>query len=256
VTGSTPRLRAGPVYREIAATCRVMWPLLLATALIVFVPLGLLDALDERVGSPDVDELTVGAILGLLVLALAHTASATLGEVFYSGVVAAAVIERRAGTRRPLLHIARTLPYRRLVVVDVLFVLIVMAGVLLLIVPGLVFLTWFAMAGPVVEIERRGAIPALRRSRELVRGTFWPVFAVVIPIGLVTDALTDAASALATWAVGDTLVVDWAGAVLAGVLVAPLYAVAVVVLAYRLIERKMAPSRGRRPIARRLAGQG
>ena len=94
--GSTARLHVGPVYREIAATCRGLWPLLLATALIVFVPLGLLDALDERVGSADVDELTVGAILGLFVLALAHTASALLGEVFYSGVVAAAVAERRA----------------------------------------------------------------------------------------------------------------------------------------------------------------
>jgi hypothetical protein len=237
VTGSTASLHVGPVYREIAATCRGMWPLLLATALIVFVPLGLLDALDERVGSADVDELTAGAILGLLVLALAHTASAMLGEVFYSGVVAAAVAERRAGARRPLLHIARRLPYRRLIVVDVLFALIVLAG-LLLVVPGLVFFTWFALAGPVVEIEGRGAVPALRRSRELVRGCFWPVFAVVIPIELVTDVLTDGASALATWAVGDTLLGDWAGAVLAGVLVAPLFAVAVVVLAYRLIELK------------------
>jgi hypothetical protein len=238
VTGSTASLHVGPVYREIAATCRGLWPLLLATALIVFVPLGLLDALDERVGSADVDELTAGAILGLLVLALAHTASAMLGEVFYSGVVAAAVAERRAGARRPLLHIARSLPYRRLIVVDVLFALIVIVGVLLLVVPGLVFFTWFALAGPVVEIERRGAVPALRRSRELVRGSFWPVFAVVIPIELVTDVLTDGASALATWAVGDTLLGDWAGAVLAGVLVAPLFAVAVVVLAYRLIELK------------------
>ena len=121
---------------------------------------------------------------------------------------------------------------------DVLFALIVIVGVLLLFVPGLVFFTWFALAGPVVEIEGRGAVPALRRSRELVRGCFWPVFAVVIPIELVTDVLTDTASSLATRAVGDTLLGDWAGAVLAGALVAPLYAVAVVVLASRLIELK------------------
>jgi hypothetical protein len=200
------------------------------------VPLGLLDALDERVGSADVDELTAGAILGLLVLGLAHTASSLLGEVFYAGVVVAALAERRTGARRPLAHIASTLPYGRLILADVLYALIVIAGFLVLVAPGLVFLTWFALAGPVVEIEGRGAVPALRRSRELVRGRFWPVFAVVIPIVLVTDGLTEFASALATWAVGNTLLGDWAGAVLAGALAAPMYAVAVVVLAYRLIE--------------------
>jgi hypothetical protein len=238
VTGSRVGLRLGSVYREIAATCREQWPLLLATALLVFVPLGLLDALDERVGSADSDELGDLEALALLGLAVTHGASALLGDVFYSGVVAAAVAERRTGVPHPLAQIARALPYHRLIAVDVLLALIVLAGLLLLVVPGFVFFTWFALAGPVVEIERLGAVAALRRSRELVKGSFWRVFGIVVPVGLSTDALTDASSALATWLVGDTLVGDWAGAALAGVLLSPLYAVAVVVLAFRLIELK------------------
>ena len=238
MTGSRARLQLGSVYREIAATCREQWPLLLATALVVFVPLGFLDALDERVGSADADELRDLEALALLGLAVAHGASALLGDVFYSGGVAAVVAERRTGVRHPLAEIARSLPYRRLIAVDVLLALIVLAGLVLLLLPGFVFFTWFALAGPVVKIEGLGAVAALRRSRELVRGSFWRVFAVVVPVALATDALTEAASALATWLVGDTLPGDWAGAALAGVLLSPLYAVAVVVVAYRLIELK------------------
>jgi hypothetical protein len=59
-----------------------------------------------------------------------------------------------------------------------------------------------------------------------------------VPLTLVTNALTDAAGALATAVLGDTLVADWVGSALAGVSLTPLYAVAVVVVAYELIELK------------------
>src|SRR5215216_2364615 len=56
----------------------------------------------------------------------------------------------------------------------------VFCGLLFFIVPGLVFLTWWCVAAPAVVIERVGPLPAIRRSRELVRGHGWQVFGVLV----------------------------------------------------------------------------
>jgi hypothetical protein len=52
-------------------------------------------------------------------------------------------------------------------------------GLDLLIVPGVVFGTWFALAPIVVETEHVGVRAAFRRSRELVHGNFWEVLTVL-----------------------------------------------------------------------------
>jgi hypothetical protein len=53
-------------------------------------------------------------------------------------------------------------------------------GLLFLIVPGvLLYLIW-SVAGPALVEERLGPLQALRRSRDLTRGTRWKVFAVVL----------------------------------------------------------------------------
>jgi hypothetical protein len=65
------------------------------------------------------------------------------------------------------------LPY---FVVSLLFALAILLGFVLLIIPGIIFLVWFSLFLPVfVKEEKRGA-SALKRSKELVSGYFWPVF--------------------------------------------------------------------------------
>jgi len=54
----------------------------------------------------------------------------------------------------------------------------VVAGLALLIVPGLILLTWWVALPPVIVIERPGVIDGFRRARRLVRGRAWPVFAI------------------------------------------------------------------------------
>ena len=229
------RLDLGAVLRGIARTCREQWRLLLVAGLLVFVPLGLVEALDERVQEIDLDEVGDLAALAVIGVAFGHAGTALMGEVFYSGIVAAGVAGTRNGERHTLGAIARRIPYGRLALVDLLFALIVVAGILLLVLPGIVFFVWFGLAGPVVEIERRGPLTALRRSRELVRGSFWRVLAIVLPVGLATNALVDAGGELGWLALGDSLAGDWVGSALGGMLATPLYAAALVVLTYELL---------------------
>jgi hypothetical protein len=53
-------------------------------------------------------------------------------------------------------------------------------GLVLLIVPGLILLTWWIVIIPVIVLEERSAGEAFSRSRELVRGHGWNVFGVIV----------------------------------------------------------------------------
>ena len=194
MAAAAPSLSLIRVLRGIAELYRQEWRLLLAAGLVVFVPLGFVEAADVELQGFDigtVDELTAIAVIGV---AFGHAGTALLGEVFYSGVVAAGVWETRSGEKYTLRQIARTLPWGRLVVVDLLFALITVVGLVLLVVPGVIFLVWFSISGPVLKIEHRAPRDALRRSRELVRGSFWRVFALVIPVEIFTDTTVSAAA--------------------------------------------------------------
>jgi hypothetical protein len=75
---------------------------------------------------------------------------------------------------RPAL--ARTLSRASLLVgTTVLAGALMFAGLVALIVPGLVLIAWFSFVWPVAALEERTFFGALGRSRELVRGRFWQV---------------------------------------------------------------------------------
>jgi hypothetical protein len=61
-----------------------------------------------------------------------------------------------------------------------LMLLIVLLGFLLLIVPGVIFLIWFFQSSMIVVDEGLSGWPALKRSKELVRGRFWEVMSTVL----------------------------------------------------------------------------
>jgi hypothetical protein len=215
---------------------------ILAAAVIVFVPLGLLDAADhtmESIDFTDVDTLGALAILGGV---LVHVGSVLLGEVFYSGVVTAIVTETRGGEGHTLQAVARSLPYATLIAVDILTVLIVGVGFVALIVPGILLTVWLAPAAPVAELERRGAIASLRRSRDIVRGHFWTAFWVVMPVLILNDALSTLLESAKASVLGESFIADWAGATLSDVATSPIYALALVVLTLELRERRDAES--------------
>jgi hypothetical protein len=111
-----------------------------------------------------------------VVSSLGTTALSMLGVVFLSGFLSQLVGEAGHG-RQPVTftELLRNLPWWRLILADLLVVTIVVAGVLALIIPGLIAINLLAVVGPVIEIEDRRVIAALRRSAQLVRLHFWKV---------------------------------------------------------------------------------
>jgi len=215
---------------------RARWPVLMLAAVVIFVPVGLLEAIDHELEEAltDPDGLELGDLIEIVAAAFVLGAGVLLGDVLYAGVVAAVVIAVRTQHEGSLRELLEGLPVLRLIAVDLLLGLVVVIGFLLLIVPGIVFITWFALVAPVVKVEHPPIRAAFRRSRELVRGHFWLVFAFVIPIVIVAEALSGLAQSGMVELLGEGFVGDWAGAALADLLTAPLYALAVVVLYFEL----------------------
>ncbi len=198
-------MEPGDVLRRSWEVYRAHWRHLVTIAAVVFVPLGAVTAPLALVGWPGI----VGAnILVLSALFLVN------------GALVRAVDDARRG--RPDLSVAET--FRRtgprllvLAVAGVLAAVGIFIGLLLLVAPGLVLLTWWFVLAPVVVLEGPGILPAFGRSRALVRGHGWPVFGVAIvtlvvellvslTLGATVLPLGGAVSSFVQAAVGNTLV--------------------------------------------------
>lgn len=231
--------------RRLAATYARIWrtywgwaPSILLLAAIVFIPLGLLNALTMNV---ELDALNIANGVKVAALALAVgavTATGLIGEVFFSGAIAVSLTHPHGEDPPPLREIARRLNYGRLIAVDLIFVGIVALGLLLGLVPGILAFVWLALAGPVVELEERSATGALRRSMALVRGNFWLVFLVLAPIEIVGDAIGSGLAALVHELLGHTFVATWLAESLSDAALSPVFAVAAVLLTVELMREK------------------
>jgi hypothetical protein len=235
------KLEIKPILRRVATGYREDWRLLLLIGLIVFVPIGMITAFQPFEGS-NLDDWSGGWAPVLAAIVFTQLVLPLLGAVFYSGVVAAGEQEREWGTRHGLGHIARTLPYWKLILADLALVLVLGFGFLLLVVPGIIFLTWFALIAPVVEIERLGVRAAFRRSRALVRPHFWRVAGVMIPLMIVQSILEGVGDELARGLLGDTYIGNWLGSVAANLLGSPLYALTVLALYFEILAREPPPN--------------
>ena len=222
------------IFRTYGAWARTLLPL----ALVIFVPLGLLEAVSVHadLGSRDFGSGLV--VFGVLLAALAIVGTSLFSEIFYSGAVAILLTDNYDGEPPGLRHISRHLAYGRLLAVDAIFALLVIVGLLLFVVPGVLFYIWFGLAGAVVEIERSGVRASLRRSRALVRGRFWLVVAVVAPIEVFSEAIGSLATGLGESLLGHTIWAEWLAASLANIAITPFFAVAVVLLTVGLIHAK------------------
>ena len=218
-------LEPGAVIRSVLRIYVDQAPVLMPAAAVVFVFTGILAAV-LIASSP------VLALVGLIV-SLAAT-------WVFTGMVVELVADvqdgRRDSSPRELLRAVAPVIGQLLGVALVAGVGIAV-GFLLIIVPGLILFTVWSVAAPVVVLERPPGLRALRRSRELVRGSGWQVFAVIlvldIAVVLGASALQIAADAAGS---GVGIVVR----VVTGVLTAPLSALAAAVLYFEL--RRAAPA--------------
>ena len=97
-------------------------------------------------------------------------------------------------------------------------------GLVLLVVPGLILLTWWCLIVPVIVLEGKRVGESFSRSRELVRGHAWTVFGVV----LISAVLSAIASGIiqSIFSFLGSFLRYWIGGAIASAIVGPFFAVA------------------------------
>jgi hypothetical protein len=224
------------VLRRVQSVFRTDSRYLLLLALLVFVPIGFAETLMEE----EVDADEIGP--AFVVVAISAIVGALAGEVFYSGAVAGLIAKTPPGVRPSIVRVARELPWLRLTAAMVLVMLAIVIGFVALIVPGVLFLAWFAFVAPVIEIEGRGVRDGFRRSRELVKDRFWLVLATVLAVTLGSEAAIAGMVGLSHALLGEGIVATWLAEAGGEVITNPPYAVTVVLLAVEIMrERGEAP---------------
>jgi len=213
------RLEVGGVIRRVFSIYVDQAPVLMPAAAVVFVFTGVLSTVLTRADS------------GLRLVALLISLVAT---TLFTGMVVELVADvqdgRRDSSPGQLLH-AVTPVLGHLLFVAIVAALLVLLGLILLIVPGLILITVWSVAAPVVVLERPPGLGALGRSRELVRGNGWQVFGVIIVLDVFVAVVAGAIEAGAeTAGTGAGIVVT----VVVGILTAPISALAAAVLYFDL----------------------
>src|SRR5512133_682336 len=121
-------------------------------------------------------------------------------------------------------------------VAGILAALGIVIGLVLLIIPGLILMTLWAVIIPAIVVEGRSAGESFGRSRELVRGYGWGVFGVIVLTILlligVSIVLSLILTPLADWLQG------FVSQIVSGTLTAPFIAVVLTVLYFRLRAAK------------------
>ncbi len=225
------------VLRDLRQVNRSTWVYLFLIAVIVFVPIGLVQGAVDVFSDRKIDAAVIAAAIGVAITSL-------IGEVFYSGAVAGVIVRSRDGELPTLGGLARRLPLLRLLAADLLVAVIVVIGLILLIVPGIVLFTLLAFVAPVIEIEQRTLWSAFKRSRELARGRFWLVLLVVGGLEVATELVVWGVELLAHSVLGNVLSSDAVAEAVGNVITNPPYAVVLVLIALELIREHPDPAAG------------
>jgi hypothetical protein len=217
------KLDTARVFERIFEIYRDQFTLLIPAALVVFVPVAIISGI---VYAGDV------SLLGVLLIALIGT----IATYWFQGMVVEAARDildgRRDYTVGTLLRSAAPV-ILRLFLAGILAGIAFLIGFVLLIVPSLIVLTFFAVVAPAIVIERTGVIDAFRRSIELVRGNAFRVFGVIVVLFLLQFIVSAVIQALAN-SVSDSFASFAIGDLLLRLLVAPLSALAAAVLYFEL----------------------
>ena len=216
------RLDVGAVVRKVFDIYVDQASVLMPAAAVVFVFTGILATLLVVANS-------ALALVALLIDLLATT--------LFTGMVVELVADvqdgKRDATPGQLLR-AVTPVLGQLILVGIVAAVGVVIGFVFLIIPGLILLTIWSVAAPVVVLEHPGVFRALGRSRQLVRGNGMRVFAVILLLYLLVGVVGYIIEAAAESAGSGAGIV---ARVVVGVLSAPLSALAASVLYFELRER-------------------
>jgi hypothetical protein len=204
-------------------------------ALIVFLIVNLLDAL-------------LGALIGsgsgvVFLLAAITTVVSLVGTFWLQGALVYAVDDVRDGRIDSTIGelFERVQPYLgTLILAGILAGLGIAVGLVLLIVPGLILLTWWCLIVPVIVLEGKPVGESFSRSRELVRGHGWTVFGVIIVSVLAVAIASGVIEAVFSFLTPFLQVLI--GGTIANAVVDPFLAVALTLMYFQLRETPAAES--------------
>jgi hypothetical protein len=214
------RIRVGDVISEAFSIYGQNWLALIGSAIVVFAIVGVAAGLLEN-GSG-------------LVLALLATVVRLAGHALYTGFVVRLVQDVRDGRRDETvgdLFSAAAPAILPLIAFGILFGIGVGIGFVLLIVPGLILITFWSVGAPAIVVEDAGPIEAFGRSWRLVRGDAWPVFGTLVVLLLIVIAVGIVLGLIAApIGLGATIVAS----IISAAITAPIYSLAVSVMFFDL----------------------
>jgi hypothetical protein len=193
---------------------------LLGAAIVVFVIVGVVSGLLQNAGG-----VVLGVLAGIVRL---------VGYALFTGFVVRLVQDVRDGRRDQTvgdLFSSAAPAILALIVFGILWGIGVGIGFVLLIIPGLILITFWSVGAPAIVIEGAGPIEAFGRSWRLVRGDAWSVFAALLVILLIVIAIGIVLGIIATPIGNGATVV---ASIISTVITAPIFALAVSVMFFDL----------------------
>jgi hypothetical protein len=228
------KLDVGRVFERIFRIYRDQFVLLIGGALALFVPVALINGLLFEQG---------GFVLSVIANVIALVAS-----YLYQGMVVEAARDILDGRRDQSiggLFSAAGEVLGPLLAAGVLASIAIAIGLVLLIVPGLILITFWAVIIPVVVIERTGALESFGRSRRLVKGSAWQVFGVLVVV-VVGAFIVQILIAALIGGVSDSFAGFSLAVLITSLLMIPLTALAASVIFFELKDLRGEPVLGSR----------
>jgi hypothetical protein len=157
----------------------------------VFAPIDLAVTLATLAGKEVAENADMLSIAVWLVSTAVSVAGTTLSLVFFSGIIDRIVaVDQHGHDDAPLLDIVRNLPTARLILASLLTTVLIVAGILLLVIPGLILVVLFCVVGPLIVIEDLRPWAGVRRSARLVWRHFLLATTVVLVPTMLEEELT------------------------------------------------------------------
>ena len=219
----TPKLDVGKVFNRIFELYTSQASVYLPAALILYLPLALVTGA--------VLSGTGGLLVLLLLLALGFVTA-----FIYQGLVVRSVEDLQDGQRDfSIGELFRSVipVLGMLILVGIVGGIAIGIGFLLLIIPGVILVTIWAVVAPAVVIEGKG-FDAFGRSYQLTRGNFWQVLAVIVVLFIIQFIIQRIFGAIGG-GISDSLVPYAIFTLIGNVIVAPLTALASAVMYFELV---------------------
>jgi hypothetical protein len=218
----TARLDVGTVLQRVFEIYKDQFGLLVPAALVVFVPVAVIN----------------GVILNsdFFLAGLITAGVALIGTYWFQGMVVEAardILDGRRDHDIGSLFRAASPFIGKLIGAGLLAGIAITIGLLLLIAPGLYLLTIWAVIVPAIVLERVGVFDSFGRSRQLVKGYGWPVLGVLVCLFVVQVVLSLVLNAI-IYGIVSNLVGYLIGDLISRTLIAPLSALAAAVLYFEL----------------------